>query len=214
MSSVLHAPDSQPGPPVVPFNFDDLEARADECIASAEAEAAEIVAKAQGEADAIRREAAEEGCKAAMKEFDKTVAAHLAPAIAAIGQMDAELRHAKQAWISQWEKDVVRLASAIAARVIRRELRVQPDITLSLLQEALDLAAGSPNVRSHLNPEDYESLGGEVRTLIDAMSSLGDTEVIPDASVTRGGCRVETRFGTIDQQIESQLQRIEEELAA
>jgi flagellar assembly protein FliH len=214
MASVLHAPDSQPGPPVVPFNFDDLEARADECLARAEAEAAEIVAKAQGEADAIRRQAAEEGCKAAMKEFDKAVAAHLAPAIAAIGQMDAELRHAKQAWISQWEKDVVRLASAIAARVIRRELRVQPDITLSLLQEALDLAAGSPNVRSHLNPEDYEALGGEVRTLIDAMSSLGDTEVIPDASVSRGGCRVETRFGTIDQQIESQLQRIEEELAA
>ena len=53
-----------------------------------------------------------------------------------------------------------------------------------------------------------------MRTLIDAMSSLGDAEVTPDAAVSQGGCRVETRFGTIDQQIESQLQRIEEELAA
>jgi flagellar assembly protein FliH len=214
MSSVLQASESQLCPPVVAFNFDDLEGRAAECTARAEAEAAAIIAKAQSEADAIRRQAAEEGCKAAMQEFDKAVAAHLAPAIAAIGQMDAELRHAKQVWISHWEKEVVRLAAAIAARVIRRELRRQPDITLSLLQEALDLAAGSPNVRSHLNPEDYQALGAQVRTLIDAMSSLGEAEVIPDATVSRGGCRVETRFGTIDQQIESQLQRIEEELAA
>jgi flagellar assembly protein FliH len=76
------------------------------------------------------------------------------------------------------------------------------------------LAAGSPNVRLHLHPEDYQSLGVQVRSLIDAMSSLDDAEVVPDATVTRGGCRVETRFGTIDQQIESQLRRIEEELTA
>ena len=106
------------------------------------------------------------------------------------------------------------LATAIAARVIRREVRQQPDITLALVREALDLAAGSPNVRLHLNPEDYKSLGAQVRTLIDAMSALGDAEVTPDAAIGQGGCRVETRFGTIDQQIESQLTRIEEELAA
>jgi len=46
------------------------------------------------------------------------------------------------------------------------------------------------------------------------MSSLGDADVTPDATIAQGGCRVETRFGTIDQQIETQLQRIEEELAA
>ena len=33
-----------------------------------------------------------------------------------------------------------------------------------------------------------------------------------DPEIARGGCRVETRFGTIDQQFEAQLARIEEEL--
>ena len=97
-------------------------------------------------------------------------------------QAVAELHHAKQAWISHWETGAVHLAAAIAARVIRRELRQQPEITLALVREALELAAGSPNVRLHLNPEDYKSLGVQVRTLIDAMSSLGDAEVTPDAS--------------------------------
>jgi flagellar biosynthesis/type III secretory pathway protein FliH len=67
-------------------------------------------------------------------------------------------------------------------------------------------------VRLHLNPQDHKNLGTQVRTLIDAMSGLGEAEVVADATIDRGGCRVETRFGSIDQQIESQLARIEEEL--
>ena len=146
---------------------------------AARAEAAEIVAAAESQAADIRRQAAEAGCKAAMQEFEKTVAVQLAPAIEAFGQAVAELRHEKQAWISHWETGAVRLAAAIAARIIRREVRQQPEITLALVREALDLAAGSPNVRLHLSPEDYKSLGSQVRALIDAISALGDAEVTP-----------------------------------
>ena len=106
----------------------------------------------------------------------------------------------------------MRLAAGIAARVIRREVRAQPEITLALVREALELAAGSPTVRVHLNPKDYKLLGTQVRAMIDAMSALGGAEVVSDAAIEQGGSRVETRFGTIDQQIESQLDRIEEEL--
>ena len=55
-------------------------------------------------------------------------------------------------------------------------------------------------------------LGGQVRAMLAAMSALGGAEVTPDAAISQGGCRVQTRFGAIDQQIESQLKRIEEEL--
>jgi len=214
MATILRASDAQSSPQVAAFNFNDLAAEAAQCLAEARADAADIVAKAEGQAADIRRQAAEAGCKAAMQEFEKMVAEQVAPAIDALHETVAELHRAKQAWISHWETGAVHLAAAIAARVIRREVRRQPEITLTLVREALDLAAGSPNVRLHLNPEDYKSLGVQVRTLIDAMSALGDAEVTPDAAISQGGCRVETRFGTIDQQIESQLQRIEEELAA
>ena len=214
MATILRPSDAQFSPQVTSFNLDDVAAEAAECLAQARAEAVEIVAVAESQAADIRRQAAEAGCKAAMQEFENMVAAQVAPAIDALGQTVTQLHCEKQAWISHWETRAVQLATAIAARVIRREVRQQPEITLGLVREALDLAAGSPNVRLHLNPEDYKSLGVQVRTLIDTMSSLGDAEVTPDATVAQGGCRVETRFGTIDQQIETQLQRIEEELAA
>ena len=214
MATILRAADSQPCPHVAAFNLDDIAAQADQYLAGVRAEAAEIVAKAQREADGIRQRAKATGREAGLQQAQHVVAAQAAPAIDSLRAAVAELHQGKQAWISHWETGAVHLAAAIAARVIRREVRCQPDITLSLVREALDLAAGSPNVRLHLNPEDYKTLGSQVRTLIDAMSALGDAEVTADASIGRGGCRVETRFGAIDQQIESQLQRIEEELAA
>ena len=84
---------------------------------------------------------------------------------------------------------------------------------MTLIREALELAAGSAQVRLHLHPEDHKALGGQVQLLVQEMSGLGEAEVIADAGVSRGGCRVETRFGTIDQQFEAQLARIEEELS-
>ena len=159
MATILRASDPQFSPQVASFNLDDVAAEAAECLAQARADAAEIVATAEGQAADIRRQAAEAGCKAAMQEFEKMVAAQVAPAIEAIRQAVAELHHEKQAWISHWETGAVHLAAAIAARVIRRELRQQPEITLALVREALDLAAGSPNVRLHLTPRRLQVAG-------------------------------------------------------
>jgi flagellar assembly protein FliH len=91
-------------------------------------------------------------------------------------------------------------------------LTAHPEITLTLVREALELAAGSAQVRIHLHPDDRAALGDQVQLLIREMSGLGSAELVADAAVTRGGCRVETRFGVIDQQFEAQLARIEEEL--
>ena len=41
---------------------------------------------------------------------------------------------------------------------------------------------------------------------------LAPSAIVADDAVSPGGCCVKTKFGVIDQQIESQLRRIEEEL--
>jgi flagellar assembly protein FliH len=133
--------------------------------------------------------------------------------MAALRQAAVDLRQAKQAWLSHWEASAVHLAVAIASKIVRHEIAQQPEITMALVREALELAAGSPSVRLRLHPDDHKAIGDQVRTLIHAMSALGHAEVVADPEISSGGCRVETRFGAIDQRFESQLQRIEEELA-
>ena len=212
MATIIRAADAPHDQHAVAFNFDDLLAQASQCLDEVQTRSAQVVAQAQDQADAIRRQALEEGRQAALQEVEQMVAGQLAPALLALRQAAADLQQAKQAWLSHWEASAVHLAGAIAARIIRHELSRQPEITLALVREALELAAGSPGVRLRLNPDDYKALGAQVRAVIDTMSALGDAEVIADPQIGAGGCRVETRFGTIDQQFESQLKRIEEEL--
>jgi flagellar biosynthesis/type III secretory pathway protein FliH len=106
----------------------------------------------------------------------------------------------------------VKLATAIAARVIRREVMHHPEITLALVRESLELAAGSTHIRLRLHPEDLAQLGGFVERITQELAPAGTTEMVADAAVEQGGCRLETSLGTIDQQFAAQLARIEEEL--
>ncbi len=123
-----------------------------------------------------------------------------------------EIRHAKQAWLTRWETGAVHVAAAIAKRLVRRELARNPEITLALVREALELASGSSQVRLHLNPADHETLRPQIDILLGELAGLGNAEIVADPQTAPGGCRVETAFGMIDQQLDAQLARIEEEL--
>ncbi|MEN6404906.1 MAG: FliH/SctL family protein [Thermoguttaceae bacterium] len=212
MGTILRLDHSPHGLHGADMNFDDLVAEADRHASARKLEAERLVAEARQEAEAIRQQAAEEGALAAAQAVERMVAEQLAPSIEALRRAADNLHTAKQSWLAHWESSAVRLASAMAARILRGELRRQPEVTLRLVREALELAAGSANVRLRLHPDDLKALGSQVQAMIDSMSSLGAAELTPDPSITRGGCRVDTRFGTIDQQFESQLQRMEEEL--
>jgi flagellar assembly protein FliH len=212
MATVIRATDQNQGTSSVAFNFDDMAAQAKGHLDRVRTEALKIVAGAQQEAGAIRRRAELEGRQAAVEDVEQVVRKQLATVLPALRQAIEDIRHAKQAWLTHWESSGVHLAAAIAKRLLRGELSRQPEVPLTLVREALELAAGSSQIRIHLNPEDHKALGSQVQMLLQEMSGLGTAEMIADEGVTRGGCRVETRFGAIDQQFEAQLARIEEEL--
>ena len=109
-------------------------------------------------------------------------------------------------------RQAVHLAVAIAGRICRKELTRQPDITPQLVREALEMAGNTGRVRLLLNPDDHSALGRQIERVAGEAARLGTTELVADPRISRGGCRVETEFGAIDQQLEAQLARIEQEL--
>jgi flagellar assembly protein FliH len=216
MPTIIKAADGLQESQGVPFNFDDLAGQAQRYLEKVRGEALHIVAKAQKDAQALRQKAEIEGRKegqaAIGQSVQKQLGAQLTTLMPALRQAVEEIRHARQSWLIHWEKSAVHVAAAIAARLIRRELSENPQIALPLVREALDLAAGGADLRLHLSPGDLAALQPQVEALLAEFSSLGTTQLIADPQVTPGGCRVETRFGTIDQTFEAQLARIEEEL--
>jgi flagellar assembly protein FliH len=212
MPGIIRANQRQYGGFPAAFNFEDMSARAQQYLAKVRAEAAEVMAEARREADALRRQAEEEGRQAGLQAVEVMVRKQLATAFPAVQRVIQELDDSRHAWLRHWEASAVRVASAIAERVIRREVRQDPGITLTLVREALELAAGNTHLRIHLHPEDCKALGNQVQMLIDELAPLSGAEIAPDADVSPGSCRLETQFGIIDERFEAQLKRIEEEL--
>jgi flagellar biosynthesis/type III secretory pathway protein FliH len=215
-----HGASQSSGAPVarpVAFNFEDMNDRASEYLETVRTEAAKIVQQAHQQAEQIRRQAQVDGKKAAeeaaQKALDDRIARRMDTIFPALDQLVSQLTDAKAELMRRWEESAVAVATAIAERVIRRELERKPEITLDLIAEALRLAAGAADVTVHINQTDHEHLGPQVNRLAETLSRLTPTMVYADPDVTPGGCIVRTKFGEIDQQIESQLARIRDELS-
>lgn len=213
MSTVIKAGQRSHGAASVAFNFDDMAAQASQYLEQVKGQAAQIVAEAQKQAEQIKKSALEQGLKAAKQQMkqlvDQEVGQRVEPQMREIVR---QLHDARHAWNAHWERSAVHVATQIAARVCRRQLSFTPELPLSLIQEALQLAAGSAELRLYLNPQDRQALAGPVAKLIEEFAAIAPAQVVEDPALAPGGCRLETRCGAIDQTFEAQLARIEEEL--
>jgi flagellar assembly protein FliH len=202
----------------IAFNLEDISQRAEGYLDQVRLKAAQIVVEAQKQAEAVRRKAEQEGKDAALRAVERVleekVAKRMETLLPALAQVVRDLADARQAWLQQWERAVVRLGCAIAERITRQMVERTPEITVELAREALEMAAGSPHVEIQLNPADLESLGNQVDRLIKEFGGIATAQVVGDPAIAHGGCRIQTRHGTIDQQFSAQLARIEAELTS
>lgn len=216
MSTIIKSGGALRSPQQVAFNLEDMSQHAAKYLERVRAQAAQTIADAQKQADAIRRKAEDEGrqaaIKAAEKVLDEKVGKRMESLLPALKAVVANIADAKQAWLGQWEKSTVRLAAAIAGKVLRSKAPELPDVTVALVREALEMAAGSSQVRILLNPTDHETLQGQISRLAKELGRIGGADIVSDPQITLGSCRVETLHGAIDQQFDAQLARIEEEL--
>jgi flagellar assembly protein FliH len=216
MSTIIKSGGSTRNIQRIALNLEDLKLQAAGYLEQVRGQAAEIIADAHRQADTIRKQAETEGQQAAMRAaervLDEKVGQRMQSAMPALQQVVAGIADAKQAWLGHWERSTVRLATAIAAKILRREAAVTPEVTLTLIREGLQMAAGSTTIRIHLHPGDFETLKGQISRLANELRQIGPSEVVADPAITAGGCRIETLHGSIDQQFEAQLARIEEEL--
>jgi len=200
----------------VAFDFQDLAGHADEYVASVRSEATKIVQQAHAEAKKIRLDAEQAGRAAAEAAIEKLltekVAARMQTIRPALDNIVAQLADARGAWLDHWDRAALELAARMAGKLVRGELAQRPEITLTWVREALQLASGSSAITVRLNPDDHQNLGPQVEQLAQAMGQLTATRLVADQGVSPGGCLVETLYGTIDQQVESQLARLVEDL--
>ena len=107
------------------------------------------------------------------------------------------------------ETDVVKLALAIARRVLHREINADPSAVLGLVKAALEKVDSREVERIRVNPTDAPLVVAQIRQLQPATQF----EVVPDSRLERGAAIVETARGSLDASVETQLDEIERGLA-
>jgi flagellar assembly protein FliH len=104
------------------------------------------------------------------------------------------------------EREVVELALAVAARILRREAQMDPLLLTGAVRVALGQLSGSTQVRLRVPAAELD-LWTEAMELAPNLA-LKPT-VLPGEGMRLGDCLVETELGSVDLGIRSQLGEIE-----
>src|SRR5690348_11239767 len=122
-----------------------------------------------------------------------------------LAQSIAELDEYRTRLYRQAEVDAVRLAIAIARRVLRRELTVDPSAIEGLVGAALEKLQAQDPCRVRMHPVYVPAL----RAAIDRLGMSARVEIIPDPAQEPGAAIFEMARGNLDASIDTQLKEIE-----
>ncbi len=185
------------------------EERAAYIIAGARREADQVLEDVRAEAQMIRRRAREEGreegrqagMEQAMREYEDVLGIMARTADAIVSQADALVRAG--------ERDIARLAVAVAGKVIRRSVEQDPEIVLEMARAAISQTEGARSVVLRVSPKDMELVLSAHHELVKSSPDLRNLKVMEDPRIERGGCVVEMEVGHVDARIDEQLSEIE-----
>ena len=201
----------------VAFDLTDMESQADVYLQKVRVEAAKIVQQAEQEAAQIRQNSEQAGKQAAEaaveRVLDEKVSKQMKTLLPALAAAVQQIEDSRQAWLRHWETSATGLACEIAQKLVRRELQSQPQIALEWMQDALRMCAGTAEITIRISPTEFETLGKQIDQLAAVFHTAGKATVLADEAISVGGCRIETEFGEIDTQLETQLKRLQEELS-
>lgn len=104
----------------------------------------------------------------------------------------------------QIAQGLLELACEVARQVLRKELSVNPNLVQPVIREALSmLLLDSRPATVRLHPVDADVLAGTVREEFAGLA----LNLVPDASVTPGGCLVECAGAVVDGTVEKRWRK-------
>ncbi len=148
----------------------------------------------------MRQDAFEQGFRQAREESALEVKA----ASERLAQLVADLPALKKKLRAEAEMDLLKLALAIARRILHRELLTDPEAMHGLVYAALQKLQKREILRVRVYPAGSEA----VRSCLERMG-VTSVEIVPEPSLKLGSLLIETSAGELDAAVDTQLQEIE-----
>ena len=210
------------------FNLNDIAAEGRAIIGAAKKERERILAETQREIELAFQKGREDGhsagyekgltegrqcgheeaLKKAQEDFAQKSSDTLDSLRGVLGQFD----QAKHDLLWQAEQGTVALAISIAEKVIKQSALINREIATENLKAALDFVSKTTNVISKVNEKDFEHLEMMAGKKDSVLGQYSHIKFEVNNEVEPGGCVLCTEHGQIDGQLDTQIERIANEL--
>jgi flagellar assembly protein FliH len=172
---------------------------------SPEVEFARKLAEVEQQAERRVREARQAGIKEGEQAGRKAAEGEMRATIEKLAAAIHETAALRPGIMARAEATLVKLAIAIARRVLHREMSVDPDALQALVHLLLQKVQAQEVLRVRIFPEHQAML----RAALERLPGGSQIEIRPDASLGRGGVLFETTRGTLDAGVDTQLGEVE-----
>jgi flagellar assembly protein FliH len=149
-----------------------------------------------------RAEACEEGRKSQRAEQSERLAKAADHFKDAVERFWTE----RDRYLTRVEQEVVRLALAIAARILHREAQMDPLLLTGAVRVALGQLVNTTEVRLRV-PADEQEMWADMLRLMPNLPVR--PQLTPDDQMKAGECTLETHLGSVDLGVKAQLAEIE-----
>lgn len=217
----------------IAFSMTDIEQHARTILAQAKAQATaqaqQILSEAKTQAETLKKNATAQGKAAGLEQGrkegrDQAFAearnqalseqkAKLIETFNTFAKITKEVDARLQAIQLEARSELVPLALAIARRVAHLSAEHDVSVVQANVNEAIRLVMNKASIRIAIHPTQRQSVDALLPQLKLQWPTMQTVELIEDASLSTGGCKVFSAGGVIDADLQTQIERIAKELA-
>ena len=112
-------------------------------------------------------------------------------------------------WTAATERDLLKLSLAAAAKVVKTEIAAGRPVAEANLRRAVELTARRQELQVLVHPDDLARIEAYLPELRREFSEIHKIAIDAAPGVDRGGVIIQTREGSVDATIATQLDQIE-----
>jgi flagellar assembly protein FliH len=171
---------------------------------------ARMIAQARVEAERIRAQARAEGHEQGRAEGHERGAAEIARAAGTLAEAVDAVRALRVETVQTVEADAIKLAIALANKILTGALQARPELVVEVVQGALRRISDRRQITVLVNPADLETVRQAVGQLTAQGSGVELCDVQAEERVEVGSAVVRTAEGEVDAGVYTQLERAHE----
>ena len=180
---------------------------------------ADAIAKVKMQAVEIRDSAYKEGYKAghdegyqtAFQKGENSAKEEFSPLLETLSNLIQELSEFRTMMYPKVEKEMIGMVVALTKKVLQHEISLKEDSVKQMIHLAMNSVIDKENMVIRIHPSDKghaEAFGPELQRMFGEIKNITFEE---HPEIERGGCVIDTNFGTVDAQVnqlEEQIDKI------